>query len=370
MNHVILWSLLSGLAALLSGCSQQAASGGGGRPPAQVIVAEAVRKPVTESLSLIGTLLANEMVEIKSEVAGTVEKIHFKEGEQVKAGAALITLDESKFAAAVAEAEATFELSKANYERSKQLFESRLVSQQESDQVAASYEAQKASLDLKRRQLKDARIHAPFEGVMGSRQISPGQVISANTTLTWLVDLDPVKVEINVPERFLDQLKVGQTIDVGVAAFPEQRFKGEVYFIGPFVDPATRTALLKAQTPNPDHILKPGMFANLELTLKVRDEAVVIPETALSQVLDDNRGMVFVVDDSMTAQLRQVRLGVRLAGEMEVLSGVQAGERVVVEGTQKIAPGAKVKLGAARSGEARSGSGQTTNKMESGPASR
>ena len=189
--------------------------------------------------------------------------------------------------------------------------------------------------------MKDARILAPFEGVIGARSISPGQVIGRNITLIQLVDLDPVKVEVNVPERYLSQIGLGQSIEFSVAAFPNDRFKGEVYFVSPLLDAATRTALVKARIPNPDLKLKGGMFANLVLTLMLRDSAIVVPEPAL--VASGDAVTVFVVDEKGTAQVRPVKIGLRLAGRAEVLSGLQPGEKVVVEGVQKLFPGAPVK---------------------------
>ncbi|MEW6306085.1 MAG: efflux RND transporter periplasmic adaptor subunit, partial [Verrucomicrobiota bacterium] len=312
-------------------------------PPTQVVVVPARNQRVSEFLSLVGTLTANESVEVKAEAEGVVQEIPFQEGQVVEKGALLVKLDETKLASAVAEAEANFKLSEATFQRSVQLFKDKLISQQEYDQAAATYAVNQASLELKRRQLKDARVYAPFKGVLGARSISPGLVITRNTPLTWVIDLDPVKVEVNVPERFLSQLRIGQTVELNVAAFPGRKFKGEVYFIAPFVDTNTRTALVKARIPNPEFELKPGMFASLELTLTIKEQAVVIPEVALNQVLDGSRATIYVVDASQTVQLRKVALGVRLAGLVEVTEGLQAGENVVVEGVQKIGPGSKVK---------------------------
>lgn len=331
----------------LAGCKKPAApSGGGGKPAGggfavQAVVIEARVQPVTESLSLVGSVTANEMVEIKSETDGTVEEILFSEGQNVKQGDLMLRLDDSKMAATVSEAEANFKLTATTYERNKQLLNGKLISQQEFDQAAAQYQGSQASLDLKRRQLRDTKIVAPFKGVVGARQVSPGQVISKNSTLTWLVDLDPVKVEVNIPERYLSQLAVGQTVDFSVAAFPNERFKGEVYFISPQLDAATRTALIKARIPNPGHKLKGGMFANLALNLQLRDAAIVIPEPAL--VSNGESDYVFIVDEKSTAQMRPVKLGLRLAGRAEVLTGLKPGDKVVVEGVQKIFPGAPVK---------------------------
>lgn len=335
-------------AAMVSGCKKPSATGpgAGGFPPTQVISVESKRQPVMENLSLISTIAANEMVEIKSETDGSVAEINFTEGERVEKGRLLIRLDDSKLAASLAEAEANFKLTRANHERSQELLRSKLISTQEFDLVSSQFQASQAALELKKRLLLDTRILAPFAGVVAARNVSPGQVILKNATLTWLVDLDPVKVEINVPERFLSQLRVGQNIDLKVASYPGRKFTGKVFFIAPFVDPATRTALVKAQIPNPEQELKPGMFGNLDLTLSIRENAVVIPESAITQLLDGGRGMIYTISETNTAVLRPVKLGVRLAGLVEVVEGLQGGERVIVEGVQKIGPGSKVNVAA------------------------
>lgn len=328
--------------------AQQPKAGGGaasgGAPVMQVVAVSATRQPVQESLSLVGTVAANEQVEIKSEADGFVEAIKFNEGEEVAKGTLLVTLDEARLQAAMEEAEAALKLSQQTHDRAKELLASKLVSQQEYDQAASRLAADEAAVAGRRRALKEARVIAPFKGVVGARQISPGQLVTRATTLTWLVDLDPVKVEFNVPERFLSQVQVGQDIQVNVAAWPGRAFRGKVFFVAPFVDAATRTLLVKAEIPNPDRQLKPGMFANLDLTLQVRDNAVVIPEAALSQVLDDNRAVVMVVNGDDTVAARPVKVGLRMRGNLEVTEGLQGTERVIVEGLQKIGPGMKVKL--------------------------
>jgi membrane fusion protein (multidrug efflux system) len=328
----------------LCGCKEKSTTTAAARPPVQVVAVEARRQPVSETLSLVGTLMADETVEIKSETDGTIEEIGFQEGQLVEKGHLLIKLDESKLAASVGEAEANYRLSQANFERAKQLVTEKLISLQEFDQIAATFNVTRATLELKRRQLKDARIHAPFAGAVGARAVSPGQVISKDAVLTWLVDYDPIKAEVNVPERFLSQLQVGQQIQFKVAAHADREFKGDVYFISPNVDQSSRTALVKARIPNEGLFLRPGMFANVDLTIRVRGSSVVIPEAALSQVLEGDRATIFLVDANHTAQSRKVDLGVRLAGWVEIVGGLNGGETVVVEGVQKITPGSKVRL--------------------------
>jgi len=318
-------------------------AGPAGAPAIRVVAVPAVVRPVTESLSLVGTVTPNEFVEIKAETDGIVEQIRFNEGQRVQRGHLLVQLDPSKFATAVAEAEATLKLSQANYERARQLFTDKLISQQEYDQTASIFAVNQASLDLKKRQLQDTQIHAPFAGITGARQISPGQVISRQAILTWLVDLDTVKVEVSVPERYLSQVNPGLKIAFSVASFPDERFEGEVYFVSPQLNPDNRTALIKARIANPDHRLRGGMFASLALTLQLRESAIVIPEPALMS--NGENVSVFVMDGQQQAQLRPVKVGLRLAGRAEITSGLKPGEQVIVEGVQKLYPGAAVKQG-------------------------
>jgi membrane fusion protein (multidrug efflux system) len=324
-----------------AGCGKRDPVGSAGGPVIPVVAMEARLQPVTESLSLVGSVLANEVVDIKSETDGIVQDINFQEGQRVAKGDLLLRLDETKFSTALAEAEANFSLSKANFDRASQLTKDHLIAQAEFDQAMAMFNLNQATVERRKRDLKDARIYAPFAGIIGARYVSPGQVIARDTRLTMLVDLDPVKVELNVPERFLSQVHLEQELLLSVAAFPARKFRGQVYFIAPQVDPATRTALVKAQIPNPSQELKPGMFANLDLTLQVREKAVVVSEAAL--VLTQDKTSVWVVGPDDTVQPREVTVGLRLPGLVEITQGLQGGEKVIVEGVQKVMKGAKVK---------------------------
>ncbi len=337
------WILAAALAA--SGCGKKNGAAGGGNPGgfAVPVVAIPVRsEAVSESVSLIGNVMANELVDINSETEGIVKEIRFHEGESVKKDDVLVLLDDTKFLPQLAEAEAQLELARTSFVRTKQLFQDKLISQQEYDTAAAMSAANEAAVDLKRRQLKDARITAPFSGMVGARLISPGQFITTSTRLTQLVDLDPVKVEVSVPERYLSQLREGQTVEFRVAAFPKETFKGQVYFVSPQLDPGMRTALVKALIPNEDRKLRGGMFANLELTLQLRESALVIPEPAI--INNGDITLVFALTPSNTAVMKPVTTGLRLAGKVEILKGLSDGELVVVEGVQKLRPGALVSL--------------------------
>ncbi len=351
LSSLIVVSVFASTACKPKPAAPSAAATSAVRPPTQVVVAEAKRELVTEKLTLVGSFAADEQVEIKAEIEGVVQEINFEEGQSVEAGRLLFKLDESKIFLAINEAESNFKLAQANHVRAAQLLKEKLIPPAEFDQAVAQFEVSRVTLELRNRQLKDARIHAPFAGVMGARHISSGQVIAKNTALVTLVKLDPVRAELPVPERYLGQLKLGQTVEVTVAAYPDYKFNGTIFFVGPQVDTNTRTAVVKARVPNPKRELRPGMLARVELLLASRENAVVIPETAVGQTFGSDQAAVFLVDANQTVQFRKVRLGVRLPDKVEVLSGVEAGEKVVIEGIQKIAPGFKVRVASSDNGK-------------------
>jgi membrane fusion protein (multidrug efflux system) len=335
-----------GLVALMAtggaGCGKKD-KGPGGPPPGsatRVRAENAQVGPLEESIALVASVSANESVEVKSEVDGLIESISFQEGQPVRKGEPLVTLDQSKLAAAVAQNEANYRLALLTRERAETMLKNNTISQQEYDQATATFQVNEANLELARQQLKDTRITAPFEGLAGSRMVSPGQVISRNTTITTLVDLTPVKVEFRVPERFLGQLKTGQAILFRVPAYPGETFRGEVYFIDPQVDLDTRTVLVKATQENADGRLRPGMFGNLDLVLLVREASITVPESAVLR--NGDAAFLYTLDAESKAQMNPVEIGARRPGRVEILRGLQGGELVIYEGTQKIGPGSLV----------------------------
>jgi membrane fusion protein (multidrug efflux system) len=331
------------ICASVAGCKPKAGRGG---PPGgfatQVVAVKVTKEAVTEQLRVVGTVLANEHVDLKAEVDGRVVAINFAEGQPVQAGQLLVELDSGATEAMLAEAEANQRLAEAKWTRASDLLKNRTMSQQEADEARAQFDMTGARVSHMRQQLSYLKIKAPFAGIIGARSISPGQVITKQTIIATLSDLNPVKVEGNVPERFLALAKVGAKFQLSLAAFPEEKFEGELYFVGPQIDPVNRTALVKATVPNPELKLKPGMFASADLALRVRDEAIVIPEAALMP--QGESFAVIIVGADMTAEMRPVKPGIRTAGRVEIVEGLQPGETVVVEGWQKTRPGGKVTL--------------------------
>ncbi len=329
---------------MLAGCGQKKAAGKGGYGGFAVnVVAEAVKQEkIEDKIFLVGTLAADEAIEIKNEVSGVIEKIGFDEGQAVKKGQMLFTIDASKLNASLSQTEANLHLAQTTFDRLSSLIKAGAVSQQEFDQAKSDLDAKKAEVDLMKAQLEETVILASFDGVVGERKASIGQYVSQGTKLTYLIRQDPMKAEFRVPERYLGQLKEGQDIEVTVAAYSNEKFDGQVYFIDPRVEEQTRTALVKAKVPNKEAKLRTGMFANLDLIVSVRQEALVVSERALIPQADDI--YIFVVDSESKAQKKLVKVGVRLAGKAEITEGLSVGENVIVEGYQKIGPGSAVKI--------------------------
>lgn len=342
-NHFLIFGFTFILASSLSGCSQESKA----EQPAKmgpmsvnVVGFKAVKQDLQNKISIIGSLESNESVEIKSEINGAIEEINFTEGARVKAGDVLIRIEKNKLKASYDQALANLKLAETTAQRYENLVKSKAVSQQEYDQAAASLESNRATVELVKEQLEDATITAPFDGVMGERFVSMGQYISQGTRLTYLFNQDPIKIVFRVPERYLGDLKKGQTVKMKVAAYKDKEYEGDVYFIDPKIDETSRTALVKAKVPNPSGQLREGMFASVDLILEVQKDSIVIPESAL--IVKGDNISVYTVGSEDAVELRTVTTGKRFDGMVEIISGIKEDEVIVTEGYQKIGPGSKV----------------------------
>lgn len=322
-----------------------AATGAPAGPP--VLVVSARTQALTDRLRAVGTLTANESVLIRSEIPGRVEHIHFEEGQPVKAGEPLITLDGAEYRAQVAQTEATVEANRLTFERSAGLVAKNMLSQQDYDQARARLAESRALLQRHQVMLAKTVLRAPFDGVAGLRLVSPGAYVQPGQDLVNLEDLDPLKIEFRVPERHAAAMTVGRPLTLRVDAVSGREFTGEIYAIDPRLDAATRTFALRGRVPNGDGLLRPGMFAQVELTVGERPQAVVIPEQAI--VPRGEQLFVFKVVDGKVA-LTPVRTGLREPGIVEIVEGLAAGDTVVTEGQMKLRDGMPV---AAREQEAR-----------------
>jgi membrane fusion protein (multidrug efflux system) len=323
---------------LLTGCGP----GGGGPPPDQAVSVQ-VQKPVLEAveetISAVGSVEANERVELKPEAAGVIDAIHFVEGSRVKQGAPLFTLDARKEAAAVAQAQAETTLARSSLERARQLAGTKAISQQELDQLASQLAVRDAIIRVDQERLADREVLAPFDGVLGPRLVSAGQYVNVGTPLAVLVDDSKVKVRFRIPERQIGRVRPGQTGRLRVNAYPDREFTGTVDLVSPEVDETTRTAEIRLLVENPQALLRPGLFARVELIVGRREQAVVVPEAAIVPSLD--RYSVYAVDGDR-ARKREVKLGIRMPGKVEITAGLEAGQEIVVSGQQKLVDGSRI----------------------------
>ena len=316
--------------------------GGGGPPkdapvPVELVAVEV--GPLLETLRATGTLDAEESVDLKPEVEGEITSIRMTEGEAVKKGEVLLQIDESKQQAAVAEAEAEYRLGDENRRRADLLLTDGTISQQEHDQVLSAFRRAEASLNMARKRLTEYTLNAPFDGTLGRRNVSVGQYVSPQNILVSIYALDRIKLDFSVPERYSARVKPGQTLNLTVAAHGEEKFSGEIYLVEPKVDPETRTVQVRAYVPNADHRLKPGMFANVTLSVGTKDSALTLPEDC---IFPHTGGFAVYRDAGGVAELVPVETGLRVPGRVEILSGLKAGDLVARSGNLRLSPGRKL----------------------------
>lgn len=315
---------------------------GGGPPkdapvPVELVAVEV--GPLLETLRATGTLEAEESVELKPEVDGEVTSIQMTEGESVKKGDLILQIDESKQQATVAEAEADFRLAQDTLRRADMLLADGTISKQEHDQTHASFRRSEAALNLARKRLTEYTLTAPFDGILGRRFVSVGQYVSSQTVLVGIYALDRMKLDFSVPERYSARIRPGQTLSLTVAAHGEEKFSGEIYLIEPQVNVATRTVQVRAYLPNADHRLKPGMFANVTLSVGTRESALTVPEDC---IFPHTGGFAVYRDAGGVAELVPVETGLRIPGRVEIVSGLKAGDLVARSGNLRLSPGRKL----------------------------
>lgn len=320
---------------MMGGEGQQQGTGG---VPVETAVVQA--KPLDVTIDAVGTLVANEMVTLRPEIAGKITEIQFTEGTPVKKGDPLFQIDDRMARAELKQAESNLQLARLNHDRFRKLSSTGASTKLRFDEARAELGVNQATVDLARTRLEYMTISAPFDGVVGLRKVSPGEYVEVGQELANFVSYDPMKVNFTIPETQASQLAVNQTIDLAVEALPGQKFQGIVYALDPQLDVNGRAVQLRATIPNPQNILKPGFFARIQLTVAHKEAALTVPESAI--VPQGNIKQVFIVDADNKAQLVPVELGERLAGSVEILSGVQAGDVVVTSGQIKLQPGVAV----------------------------
>ncbi|MFP4325867.1 MAG: efflux RND transporter periplasmic adaptor subunit [Desulfonatronovibrio sp.] len=315
------------------------------RPPVAVETAPAAAMTLADTVAGVGTLRPMQNIEIKPEVEGRIKAVHFQEGGYVSKDKLLFEVKEQKHSHRLASSQAALEKALSNlenlqrtHERFKKLREQDLISEDDFDQVESDLESAEsevrrlaAQVRLSREEMGDTVLRAPFSGYISRRLVDPGAFVSKGELLATMYQTDPLEISFMVSEKYSPGVKTGQKAVVKVSAYPGEEFEGEVSFVSPSIEESTRSFEVRAFIDNPDNRLKPGFFAEVQLVLGYREEAVVVPERSL--VATRKGYLVFVLDEENgNVQSRTVQTGARRPGVVEISEGLSPGEIVIVSG--------------------------------------
>jgi membrane fusion protein, multidrug efflux system len=311
----------------------------GEMPPMPVDVDTARRASVVDAVRATGRIEAVQAVDLRPDEQGRITALLFREGQSVAAGTPLVRIDDALLRAQAERAKADRDLALQQRERVRRLRAENAASPADLERVEAAARSAEAALAVLQLQIERSIVRAPFAGMVGQRFVSVGDYATTATRLLTLQTMDPQRAVIEVPERHAGSLKRGQAVEFTVAAEPGRVFKAVVEFIDPVVQPESRTIMVKARAPNPGRLLKAGMFIEARLATATRADAIVVPEDAIQPLRTGN--VVWAVVGGKASR-RVVQLGARSAGAVEIVSGVQAGEVVVVGGLERMAEGMPV----------------------------
>ncbi len=297
-------------------------------------------KPLDNNLNVTGSLVANESVTLRSEVSAVVDNILFKEGQQVKKGQLLVQLNDSELQAELEKLQFTKKLNEDIEYRQKQLLAKEAISKEEYETALTTLNTSIAEMNVKKVQINKHKIKAPFDGIIGLRQISEGSYINPADQIATLYNINPIKVDFSIPGKYTAEINEGDKISFTIDAY-NTPFQGEIYAIEPQIDPQTRSIKLRAISQNTEGKLLPGQFAKITLTISTFDTALMIPTEAVIPELDGKK--VFIIENGLVAN-RSVETGIRTADRVQVTKGLQDGDTVVTTGILQIRQGMDVSI--------------------------
>lgn len=322
------------------------------QPPATVSATEARNIRWQPRLTAVGSLSAVQGVDVSNEVAGVVERINFQSGQSVEEGDILIQLDDDREQAELPGVQARANLRRSSLERTRSLIERKLTSEENLETALSEVQEAEAAVGSLKATIAKKAVRAPFDGILGIRQVDKGEFLPAGTPIVTLQHLDEIYADFTLPEIYLDRVSAGQPVEVRVATWPERSFSGEINAVSVKVDVSSHNFAVQATIPNRQHLLKPGMFADVAVLAGDRRDAVAVPDTAISYSLYGDS--IYVVKDTdeqddqgnpvLKVEERFVNIGETHGGWTEVLKGVEAGERVVTAGQLKLRDGARVNI--------------------------
>lgn len=316
------------------------AAGSAPQGATHVEVAPVSIEPMSRNVTAVGTLRAKDSVVLRSEITGRITKINIEEGARVQKGQVVVQLDDSVARAQLQQAQASLALASSQDRRARELTKQGFISQQARDEAASQLQVQRAAVALAQAQLEKTTIVAPFDGLIGLRDVSVGDYVGPGAALVPIESVDPLQVDFRIPEQYLPLVHPGLTLRIGFDALPGQVREGRVGAVSPSIDVGGRSILLRANVGNADDMLRPGMFARVQLQF-ADDKVLTVPETAL--VASGEARFVYRINNERAERVG-VEIGQRRAGRVEILSGLAEGDEVVVAGLQKVIDGAPVTI--------------------------
>jgi membrane fusion protein (multidrug efflux system) len=358
-NFLLLASL-----ALAAGCGSGGAEekGKGNRPPPLVKAEPATTMRFVDTIEAVGTAVANEQVTLSANVTERLVRLGFDDGSFIRRGQVVAVLAQGQESAQLAEAQARATAADRQLQRISTLREKGFATKAAHDETVASAAAARAQARGVRASIGERVITAPFSGYASLRRISPGAIVNAGTEIATISDISTIKLDFPVPETALAAIRTGLTIEAHSAAYPDQPFRGQIATVDPVIDPNTRAVIVRARLPNPGARLKPGMLLTVGIETAPRN-GLSVPELAV--VGEGDQRFVYVVENG-TAKRTPVRTGVRAAGRVEILEGLQPGQRVVTEGVVKLSDGMKVRLAGPNAGQQAAGGGAAKGQQAGG----
>ena len=323
------------------GAGQAGAKGGGGPAPIQIMVVTNQR--MEEKILSTGTIIANEEVEIRSEIAGRVTSINFREGDYVKKGTVLIRINDADLQAQLQKLQYQKKLAEVNEERQKRLLEKEAISQRDYDISLTNLNSINADIENLQAQIAKTVIKAPFDGSVGLRYISEGSYANNATRIATLTNVNPAKIDFSVPAKYANIVRKGTSITFSTEG-GDEKYRGTVYAVEPKIDPSTRTLTLRATSPNGSRKLVPGSFARVEIILSAKANAIVVPTEAVIPNLKGHS--VFVVRNNK-AESVLVEIGTRNDKTIEIIKGLSVGDTLITSGILQVKPGGDVDIKAA-----------------------
>ncbi|MDM3870996.1 efflux RND transporter periplasmic adaptor subunit [Porticoccus sp. W117] len=318
--------------------------------PVTVVAAE--QRPFSLKTQALGTLSSRESVAITANVSEKVASIHFEDGQRVERGDILVMLEQGEEQAQLSLANIELADQQRETKHLEKLRQSNSISQNVLDARRTQLEAARQRIREVQASIQDRTLKAPFSGVLGLRRVSPGALVSPGTLIVTLDDVTTMKLDFSVPAIYLSVLQEGMDIAVTARVFEGRRFSGQVTTIDSRIDPVSRSIQVRAQLPNPDGLLKPGMLMEVEL-VKEQQLSIVLPEVTVVSLQD--RHFVLVVSENdggkWVANRRDVKIGGREYGLVQVLAGLEAGEQVVLEGVNRVRTGSAVTIKQAANAE-------------------